>query len=757
MRRVKNPLFKRYLRALIADAGKYIALFLFIAIFIGFTSGYMVANHSIVTAFDESFEQYNIEDGHFILRREADDALMEFVTSQGVTLYDFNYKDKEVGEDTIRIYPNREEVNLPCVMDGRLAKEDDEIVIDRLYGENNDVTIGDVMEIDGRPYTVTGLVALSDYSALFKSNTDMMFNASLFCVGLVTREGYEALDDKGLVHCTVYKFNDPPADDEEGWERSNDLAADLDDYIDKRKDMRDDDLIEFVSSQDNQAIRFTQEDFGADMTMMEMLLVIVMAVLAFIFAVTTQSDIEREAGAIGTLRASGYTRTEMLLHYMFLPLFITVIGAAVGNIAGYTRMKEMMAGLYYHSYSLPTYVTRWSTKAFLQTTLLPCAIVFVVSLLVLFRMLRLPPLKFLRRDLRTQKQVHDLSLEHGGFLTRFRIRILIQNRASYLVLAFGIFLAVVLLMFGLMFGPVLTRFRGVIIDSMICERQYVLKEEIETADADAEKYCMYALKKEDDEVSVYGIEEDSRYLTGIELPDVLNAVTISSACRDKYGLKTGDRLRLKVRYGSRSFDFIVAGVYDYESTVAIYMKRELFNRVFFLEQEYFTGYFSDRILEDIPEEQVQSIITEADMTTIADQMMDSLGSVMGLFSYFAMAIFAIVVYILAKLIVDRNSHAISMLKILGYTNGEVGRLYNTATAIVVVVSLVASLPFARIAIKSLLGMFMERMNGYLPFYIAPWIYLFIPAVGIVLYALVHILQMRRVRRIPMSEALKNVE
>ena len=757
MRHKKNPLFKRYKRALVADAGKYIALFLFIAIFIGFTSGYMVANHSIVSTFDESFEKYNIEDGHFILRRKADDALKVFVTAKGVTLYDMEYKDKESGETTIRVYRNREEINLPCVMEGRLAKEADEIVIDRLYAENNQITVGDTLLVGERTFRVTGLVALSDYSTMFKSNTDMMFNASLFSVALVTGEGYDALDETGVVYCTAYKFNVPSADDEEGWERSNDLAADLDDYIDKRKDMRDDDLIEFVSSQDNQAIRFTQEDFGADMTMMEMLLVIVMAVLAFIFAVTTQSDIEKEAGAIGTLRASGYTRTEMLLHYMSLPLFITVIAAIVGNIAGYSKMKEYMAGLYYHSYSLPTYETRWSTKAFLETTLLPCAIVFVVILLVLFRMLRLPPLKFLRRDLRTQKQVRDLPLEHGGFLTRFRIRILIQNRASYLVLAFGIFLAVVLLMFGLMFEPVLTRFRGVIIDSMICSHQYVLKEEAATADKDAEKYCMYALKKEDDEVSVYGIEEDTRYLTGIELPDVLNAVTISSACRDKYGLETGDRLRLKVRYGSRTFDFIVAGVYDYESTVAIYMKRAMFNRIFFLEQEYYTGYFSNRILDDIPEEQVQTIITQADMTTIADQMVDSLGGVMGLFSYFAMAIFAIVVYILAKLIVDRNSHAISMLKILGYTNGEVGRLYNTATAIVVVVSLIVSEPFAQVAIRNLLGMFMARMNGYLPFHIASWIYLFIPVVGMVLYALVHVLQMRRVRKIPMGEALKNVE
>ncbi len=103
---------------------------------------------------------------------------------------------------------------------------------------------------------------------------------------------------------------------------------------------------------DNQAINFTGEDMGGDMVMVMVLLYIVMAIIAFVFGITTRNTIEQEAGAIGTLRASGYTKQEMVRHYFVLPALITFIAAVIGNILGYTVMKFYVASMYYGSYSL---------------------------------------------------------------------------------------------------------------------------------------------------------------------------------------------------------------------------------------------------------------------------------------------------------------------------------------------------------------------------------------------------------------------
>ena len=184
---MKNPLNKRYFRELKNDFGKYIALCLFLIVTIGFCSGFLVADGSTKGAYDESFEKYNIEDGHFILAKEADSSLIDKLEKENLSIGQLFYKDVDrKNNHTIRLYKNRTKVNKACLMDGNMPKADDEIAIDRLYGENNNIVIGDKIDIGNKDYKVTAYIALSDYSALFKNNTDMMFDANKFSVAIVT-------------------------------------------------------------------------------------------------------------------------------------------------------------------------------------------------------------------------------------------------------------------------------------------------------------------------------------------------------------------------------------------------------------------------------------------------------------------------------------------------------------------------------------------------------------------------------------------
>lgn len=72
---MKNPLLKRPGREIFSDLGKSIALFLFLTLTIGFISGFLVADGSMSEAYDQSFEKYNIEDGHFTLPQKFQSSL----------------------------------------------------------------------------------------------------------------------------------------------------------------------------------------------------------------------------------------------------------------------------------------------------------------------------------------------------------------------------------------------------------------------------------------------------------------------------------------------------------------------------------------------------------------------------------------------------------------------------------------------------------------------------------------------------------
>lgn len=118
----------------------------------------------------------------------------------------------------------------------------------------------------------------------------------------------------------------------------------------------------------------------------------------------------------------------------------------------------------------------------------------LVNVLVLVNKLKLSPLKFIKRDLTKKTRKKAVKLPHFKFFTRFRIRILIQNRVNYIMLFIGIALASVLLLFGLMMKPLLENYSEEITDNMISNYQYILKGQVEVENKDAEKYSVNSLK-----------------------------------------------------------------------------------------------------------------------------------------------------------------------------------------------------------------------------------------------------------------------
>ena len=98
-----------------------------------------------------------------------------------------------------------------------------------------------------------------------------------------------------------------------------------------------------------------------------------------------------------------------------------------------------------------------------------------------------------------------------------------------------------------------------------------------------------------------------------------------------------------------------------------------------------------------------------------------------------------------------------MVKILGYRNGEIGRLYLLATTWVVIISIGISLFVSTEIIRLIYREMMKGFSGWLTLYIDSKIYGEMFLMGMAVYLMVALLQFRKIQRIPMDEALKNVE
>lgn len=760
---MKNPLIKRLPREFAGEIAKYIVIFIFMTAVIGLISGFLIADGSMLDTYNKSFDKYNIENGNFELYSKADDKLIDRLEEENVTIYENFYKEETVkvhnneklsedDQSVIRFYINRKDIDKVDVMEGRLAEDINEIAIDRMYAVNNNIKVGDTINAGGRILKVTGYVALSDYSCLFSDNSDTMFDSVKFGVGVVSESCFEAYDDTHIHYVYSWKYDNEPADDTEEKEMADDFMKVISNNAI---------LTNYIPGYLNQAIHFTGDDIGSDRAMMIVLLYVVIVIMAFVFAVTTNNTIFKEANVIGTLRASGYTRGELLAHYILLPIIVTIIGALVGNILGYTVFKNIFVNAYYESYSLTTYTTLWNAKAFLLTTIVPFVIMVVINVLIIGYRLRLSPLKFLRKDLAVRKKKKALRLPGFKFFNRFRLRIIIQNMPNYITLFIGILFANILLIFGLMMSPLLAHYQNEIQDKLIAQHQYVLKVPVEVDNDEAEKYCAKTLSTIDgrlksEDVLIYGAANNSRYIDINSNELKPGEVYVSNGYAEKFRINNGDKITLKEKYEDKEYTFTVKGMYDYPSSFAIFMSDDYFKEIFDKAEDYYSGYLSSEKL-DIDEKYVATEITLDDLTKVSRQLDRSMGTSFELVKIFAVVLFAVLMFLLTKLIVEKNSTSISMVKILGYSNREISRLYVTSTTIVVVISVIINIMLSVVIMNWLFRVFMEQMSGWISCYYAPYVFVLMFVLNVGVYALISVFMMYKIKKIPMDEALKNVE
>ena len=554
-------------------------------------------------------------------------------------------------------------------------------------------------------------------------------------------------------------------------------------YLTDEKEMSDDfldDLYKEVITSGNQvedytpayanpAITFATDDMGSDLAMGGVILDVLIVIIAFIFAVTISNTVKKESMTVGTLRASGYTKGELVRHYLAAPVIVTFVSAIIGNILGYTVFKELIVYMYYSNYSLPTYVTLWNLDAFIKTTIIPVVLMFVINLLVLIRMLRHTPLQFLRCDLKKNKRKKAMRLPKWNLLSRFRLRIIFQNIPNYLILFVGIAFISIMLAMAIGMPSTLQYYKDNTKDMMIADYQYVLKsykdetgKEITTKNSDAEKFSMdsllYKTDAMDEEVSVYGVEDTSKY---ISLPDAKNLkekeVYISKPFRDKYDVAVGDTVTLNAKYEKKKYSFKVKGFFEHSQSIAVFMPIEQYRTAFDKDDDAFDGFFTNTKIKDVKKDYIATVITEREITKMSNQLDHTMGSYMLYFQFLCVVLSAVLIYLLTKIIIEKNEVAISMTKILGYTDGEIAKLYLLATTIVVVICAALSVLVGTLVMRSVWTVMLQSMSGWFTFIMGPLDYIKMFAFIFVGYLVVMLFDFRRIRKIPLDEALKRVE
>lgn len=752
---MRNPLMKRILRNIKRDWTKHLGLFVMLTVTILVGTPFNVVLEVVSESVDNNETECRMEDGQFECAAPISAATEEYFAGLDATLAtNFYFKDEAWdGDSTLLVFDTKDKLNIPVLFDGRFPVQTDEIVFDRVALRNHGLEIGDTTVIGGRTYKVVGTAAFTDYSSLFKNNTDLMMNTETFGVAMVSHAGFEAIEDSNsVVHRYSYRYDD------RGMTESQLYKADT--AIQQKLIANGESLLSFITRENNQSIMFLIGDLGTDGPSMKIFVYIIEVIIAFMFVIMTRDTIERESEIIGTLRSLGYRKSEILIHYL-CPTFIVVSAAAlVGNILAYTVMIGPYRDIYYTLYSVPPIHVRFHATSFIVSTVMPVVVILLINGLMIGSRLSLSPLKFLRHDLKKGRQRKPVRLPNLKFISRFRLRIILENRVNYLLLFIGIFFASFLLLFGIGFMPVFDRYEENIDRSLKYDYQYILKMPVEAEGGEkvslSEMKTFFDKTGKDLEVLIYGIDEDSQFFDIEQLPHSERELVISTQLGGKLGLEPGDSLTLKDTKNDREYTFDIVGVCEHESSLGVFLARDAANALFGRDEGYFNVYLSDRPL-DIDERFILKTITRADLLGAASQMLTSFESVIDFIKYFSILIYFVMMYVLTKVIIEKSALSISFLKVFGYNDREIGKVYLNASTVTVLLSLVLCIPLEVVSIKGVMELCTRLIDAYFRIDMPVEIYIYVIIAGIVTYFFVNTLHLRRIRRIPGCEALKTRE
>ncbi|WP_302142254.1 ABC transporter permease [Senegalimassilia anaerobia] len=765
-----SPLRKRFPRELKNNLGKYLGIFLLMSVTIALTSGFLLAAHSIGVIIDDMPEKYSIEDARFTTAFEATDEQLDAAADAandagtgGTDIVrnwsfdaDFNHAQGDDGRDrTLRVYQHRTQVDLAAYAGGRVPEAADEVAIDRVFATNNGITIGEEVELFGQRFTVCGIMTTSDNQALFQNNSDFTVNTLTFGVAEVSESGFAALEATG--HQPAHTYSARFADRDLTVAQRTDAEKDMMRALSTAGATVDD----LTDSSANQGIGYAADDVSGDSTMWSVLLYMIIVIMAFVFVVLTSGTIEEESAIIGTLLASGYRRRELVTHYLALPAAVGIAAAVVGNVTGYTLMSEPMRNLYYGSYSLPPYYATWSWGVFAQTTVLPVATLVGITLLGLLRKMGHTPLEFLRHETSKGGVKRGFALpEHLSFIARFRMRVFLRNLGNFATLFVGIGFASMLLLFSLAILPTMTHYAENLHNNVVAEHMYTLKAPLEVDNAQAEKYAVYSLEYDRGEgsgtetITVYGVPEDSRYWDDLAVGD--GHVVFGNGLIDKFRFADGQTVNLYDKYEDETREATYEGdgcTWGTKSDMAVYMSLDDFNRFFGNDAGYFNGYASDQAL-DLDARYLTSDLTPESMDAIGEQFVGMMDDMIGMLVGLSVFIFLVFMYLLTKSVIDRSARAISYMKVFGYRDSEISRLYVRSITLTVAVSLVVCQPLIIGGLTLLFRAMLLAYNGNIEIYVPMAAIAEVIAIGFATYLAVALLHIRRIKRVPLALALK---
>lgn len=562
----------------------------------------------------------------------------------------------------------------------------------------------------------------------------------------------------------IIEYTDGTKEAEDG---SNELLDGIQELKDETDDMIDDifsedaqNLMTFVKAGDNARIQAASGDQELYRSVGTIAGAILLILISYVLSVFVVHSIDQESAVIGALYALGVKRKNLMAHYVTLPTVITFVSGLIGTLLGYSSLGvPIQMQDCYNYYSLPDLDVIYMPYLFIYGIVVPPVISIIVNSLVIRKRLSKPVLTMIRNEQKVGNG-KDIKLGNMSFMNLFKIRQMLRESRTGFTVVFGMFVSLLLAMMSLEIYTYCANVNRDYVNDTKYEYMYTYKYPTEEVPEGGYEAYAKTLKKKiygyNFDITVMGLTENNPFFD-VNLSDSSSKVAISSSIAYKYGLDVGDTLTLKDDEADKIYAFEIASVAQYAPSFMVFMPYDKALELFDEPEDYFNVVFSDHAL-DVETGRLYATTTKTDVKKAAGIFSDIMQGMILTIGGVSVLIFIVVMYLMMKVMIDRSSFNIALIKIFGYRNKEVKKMYLDGNFYIITIGALISIPLT----KWIMDMAYEPafvpniacgIDKSFPF----WMYLAIFAGILILYFIINHLLIRRIRKMVPAEVLKNRE
>lgn len=577
-------------------------------------------------------------------------------------------------------------------------------------------------------------------------------------------DGAKELKELKAFEDGIIEYTDGTKEAEDG---SNELLDGIQKLKDETDDMIDDifsedaqNLMTFVKAGDNARIQAASGDQELYRSVGTIAGAILLILISYVLSVFVVHSIDQESAVIGALYALGVKRKNLMAHYVTLPTVITFVSGLIGTLLGYSSLGvPIQMQDCYNYYSLPDLDVIYMPYLFIYGIVVPPVISIIVNSLVIRKRLSKPVLTMIRNEQKVGNG-KDIKLGNMSFMNLFKIRQMLRESRTGFTVVFGMFVSLLLAMMSLEIYTYCANVNRDYVNDTKYEYMYTYKYPTEEVPEGGYEAYAKTLKKKiygyNFDITVMGLTENNPFFD-VNLSDSSSKVAISSSIAYKYGLDVGDTLTLKDDEADKIYAFEIASVAQYAPSFMVFMPYDKALELFDEPENYFNVVFSDHAL-DVETGRLYATTTKTDVKKAAGIFSDIMQGMILTIGGVSVLIFIVVMYLMMKVMIDRSSFNIALIKIFGYRNKEVKKMYLDGNFYIITIGALISIPLTKwIMDVAYEPAFVPNIACGIDKSFPFWMYLAIFAGILILYFIINHLLIRRIRKMVPAEVLKNRE